>query len=305
MQGMFEWDDARFLLAVHRNCSLSAAARCLGVNQSTVGRRLRALDEALGIRAFVQTSDGFVLSPAGERLLAHATRMEDEAIALERQASGAAVGLTGTVRVTSADALSARIVAPLLAELHGRAPGLDLELIADTRTYSLSKREADVAVRTMRPREAQVVMRRICGFASSVYASKAYVEEHGRPREADLAKHPFIGVEDTSWNEARWLQKAAPGARVLLKTNSTLAQLAATLAGIGLGILPCYIGDPEPELVRLVAPDRGVVRELLVVCHKDLRHTPRIRICTDFLVDGLTCQADLFEGRRSFGARRA
>jgi DNA-binding transcriptional LysR family regulator len=294
---MFAWDDARFLLAVHRNASLSAAARQLGVNQSTVGRRLRALEESLKVRVFLQTPTGFVLSPAGERLLAHATRMEDEALALERAAQGEDARMTGTIRITSADALSALVVARLLVDLHERMPGVDFELIADTRTFSLSKREADLAIRTARPQEARVVMRRVCGFVSSVYASQRYVEQHGLPCQSELAAHPFVGVDDASWREAQWLEQAAPGARVVLKTNSTLAQLAATRAGMGLGIMPCYVGDPEPALVRVVAPEKGVVRDLLVVFHRDLQQTPRIRACADFMVKALAAQAAAFEGR--------
>jgi DNA-binding transcriptional LysR family regulator len=300
-EGMFAWDDARFLLAVHRCPSLSAAARQLGVNQSTVGRRLRALEAAVGVRILIQTPEGFVVSPAGDRLVAHATRMEDEALALERAAQGAESRLTGTVRVTSADTLSARVVAPLLAELHRRTPGLDFELIADTRTLSLSKREADMAIRTMRPKEARVIMRRICGFVSLAYASRGYLERHGRPRAGELAKHPFVGVEDPAWQEAVWLERVAPGARVVLKSNSTLAQLAATRAGIGLGILPCYVGDVEPDLVPVVTPEKGVHRELMLVLHQDLKETPRIRACADFLVERLSAQSAVFEGKARSG----
>jgi DNA-binding transcriptional LysR family regulator len=249
------------------------------------------------VRVFVETGGGFVASPIGERLLAHATRMEEEALALERAARGGDARLTGTVRITSADALSVRVIAPLLTQLHGRNPGLDLDLIADTRTYSLTKREADIGVRTMRPKEARVVMRRVSGFTSAIYASKGYVDCHGRIREADLVKHPFIGVEDASWQEAQWLARVAPGARLIFRTNSTLAQLVATRAGMGLGILPCYVGDFEPDLVRVVPPERGVQRELLVVFHRDLQKTPRIRACVDFLVEGLSAQAAAFEGR--------
>jgi len=298
---MFGWDDARFLLAVHRCSSLSAAARTLGVNQSTVGRRLRALEEALGVRLFLETSDGFVASPLGERLIGHAARMEDEALALERAATGADSRLSGSVRITSADTLSVRVIAPLLAGLHQRFPGLDFELVADTRTYSLTKREADIGIRTARPKEARVVMRRICAFASTLYASPEYLERHGRPREGELAKHTFIGVEDPSWQEARWLSRVAPGARVVLETNSTLAQLVATRAGMGLGILPCYVGDAEADLVRVLPPDKGVVRELVVVFHRDLRDTPRIRACADYLVESLLAQAAVFEGKSRKG----
>jgi DNA-binding transcriptional LysR family regulator len=297
VHGMFTWDDARVMLAVQRTGSLSAAGRELGVNQSTVGRRLHALDEALGVKVFLQTAEGYLLSPAGERLLSHARKMEDDAFALERAASGADAGLTGPVCVTGPDALSARVLAPLLVELHGKLPRVDFELLADNRTLSLSRREADMAVRTARPREASVVMRRLCGFASAVYASRGYVERCGLPRERDLGRHPFVGVEDAAWEENRWLARVAPKARVVFKTNSTLSQLGPTLQGLGLGLLPCYVADPEPELVRVVPPERCVMRELWLVLHKDLQYTPRVRACADFLFASLTARAAAFEGR--------
>lgn len=294
---MFSWDDARFLLAVHRHASLSAAARHLGVNQSTVSRRLRALEEELGARLFVETSQGFTASPLGEGVLGHAARMEDEALALERTARAGDVRITGLVRVTSADTLSVRIVAPILVELHERHPGLDIELLADTRTLSLTKREADIGVRTMRPSEARIVMRRICGLHSTLYASRAYVKAHGRPKASEIAKHPIIGVADPAWQDARWVTRVAPGARVVLRSNHTLVQLEATLAGMGLGMLPCYVGDAEPELVRVLPPEEGVKRDLLLVVHRDLRDSPRIRVCVDHLAEALTARAAIFEGR--------
>lgn len=297
MRGVFSWDDARYLLAVHRNSSLSAAAVQLGVNQSTVSRRLRALEEELGVRVFVETAKGFVASPLGESLIDHATRMEESALALERVARGGDARFTGTVRLTSADTLSVRVVAPLLADLHARYPGLDLELLADTRTFSLTRREADIAIRTMKPEEARLLMRRICGFHSTLYASRSYVDAHGKPTEAEVARHPIIGVEDPAWQESVWLARVAPGARVVLKTNSTLVQLAATRAGMGLGILPCYVGDPEPDLVRVLTPEQGVKRDLLLVLHRDLRDAPRIRVCADYFAEALATRSAEFEGR--------
>jgi DNA-binding transcriptional LysR family regulator len=295
---MFEWDDARYFLAVHRTKTLSAAGRQLGVNQSTVSRRLRALEEALRARLFVQTADGYFLSPAGERLLARAARMEDEALALEREASGQEVQLTGPVRITGADAFSPRVVVPLLCELHRRVPGLDFELIADTRTLSLTKREADLAIRTARPKEPSLVLRRICGMASAVYASHAYIAAHGKPKRDDLARHVFISADDASWSESIWLAKHAPSARVVLKTNTTAAQLAAAKDGMGLGILPCYVADREEDLVRVIAPEHVVMRDLWLVMHKDLQHSARIRACADFLYEEIAKRAHELEGSR-------
>jgi DNA-binding transcriptional LysR family regulator len=290
---MFEWDDARYFLAVHRTGSLTAAGRQLGVNQSTVSRRMHALEEALGARLFLQTPDGYFLSPAGERLLPRAARMEDEALALEREATGQEARLTGPVRVTGADAFSARVLAPLLADFHARTPGIDVELIADTRTLSLTKREADLAVRTARPKEPSLVLRRICGLASAGYASTAY----GKVVKAgDLSSHPFLSAEDPTWSENLWLARVAPGARVVFKSNSTEAQLAATRKGIGIGILPCYVGDAEQGLVRVLGPHVVVTRDLWLVMHRDLQHSARIRACADFLAEAIAARAPEFEG---------
>ncbi len=302
---MFTWDDARYLLAIHRTRSLSSAGRRLGVNQSTVSRRLRALEDALGIRLFLQTPDGFLLSPAGERLLAHATRMEDEAIALEREASGEEARLTGTVRVTGPDALGARVVAPLLAALSERLPDVDFELVAENRTLSLTRREADMAVRTIRPREPHVVARKICPIASAVYASASYLQRHGQPRDGDWTSHRFISADEAMWAENLWLARTAPAARVVLKTNSTIAQLAATVAGMGLGILPCYLGDVEPGLVRIPASEPAVVRDIWLVIHRDLAHSPRIRACADHLVGAIGKKARDFAGRFAIRADAA
>ncbi len=294
---MFEWDDARYFLAVHRTRSLSEAGRRLEVNQSTVGRRLRALEGAIGAVLFVRTPDGYLLAPAGERLLARAERIEEAAFAFEREASGRQAQLSGTVRLTGPDALSARVLVPLLAELHARTPGIDFELVAENRTLSLSKREADMAIRTFAPREPALVARRLCELGSALYAAPAYVERRpiARAREGDLSGHEIIGVDDAGWAEAGWIRRAAPGARVVMKTNSTPVQLTATLAGLGIGILPCYIGDVEPGLLR-VRDERVIVRSVWIAIHRDLQHSGRIRACADLLTEGILARQAALAG---------
>jgi DNA-binding transcriptional LysR family regulator len=287
---MFEWDDARYFLAVHRTRSLSEAGRRLHVNQSTVGRRLRALEEALGAVLFVRTPDGYLLAPAGERLLPRAERVEDAALALEREASGREVSLSGTVRITGPDAFSVRILTPLLAELHRQTPGIDYELLAENRTLSLTKREADISVRTFRPKEPMLVARRICELGSALYAAPAYCAKQGKPHGDDYEGHAFIGPDDTSWSEGIWMSRCLAGARVILRTNSTPAQLAAALEGMGIAVLPCYIGDNEPGLLRMTA-ERVVVRHVWIAMHRDLQHAGRIRACADFLFGGINARA--------------
>jgi len=273
---------------------LSEAGRRLGVNQSTVGRRLRALEQSLDAVLFVHTPDGYFLAPAGERLLPRAERMEEAALALEREASGGQSTLTGTVRITGPDAFSARVIAPLLAELYLRAPGIDYELVAENRSLSLTKREADMAVRTFRSAEPSLVTRRLCELGSALYASRDYIAKRGRPRD-ELGSDVFIGVDEASWAEGVWLRRAWPNARVVFKTNATPAQIAATSAGMGIGILPCYIADGEPSLVRL-GPERVVVRHVWLALHRDLQHAGRVRTCADFLAERIIADAPRLAG---------
>ena len=291
---MFTWDDARCFLAVQRTRSLSEAGRRLGINQSTVGRRLRALEEALGAVLFVRTPDGYALAPAGERLVPHAERIEDAALAFEREASGRQSALTGTVRVTGPDAFSAHVLAPLLCELQARTPGIDVELVAENRTLSITKREADIAVRTFRPREPALVTRRLCDLGSMLYASKDYLAAHP-VKGGDLGQHVFVSVDDLSWAENVWLHRTWPSARIAFKTNSTPTQVAATLAGLGIGILPCYLADAEPALVR-VTEERILVRQIWIALHRDLQHAGRIRACADHLSAGIAADARRFAG---------
>jgi DNA-binding transcriptional LysR family regulator len=285
---MFEWDDARYFLAVHRSGSLSAAARQLGVNQSTVGRRLATLEEHLGAKVFVRTRDGYRIAPAGERLLPHAERMEDEAIAVEREVTGQETTLTGTVRITASDLFASRIITALLVELHARYPDIEIDLDTSSRVRSLTRREADIAVRVGGIAERGVAARKVGVFASAAYASKAYVEAHGRPRGDDWSGHDFVGfAQDYNFAESRWLEARASKGRVVFRAYATLAQLNATLAGIGIGMLPCYVGDAEADLVRLVPPSQFVRHTIYLIVHEDLRQAARIRACADFLAEGL------------------
>jgi DNA-binding transcriptional LysR family regulator len=302
---MFEWDDARHFLAIHRKGSLSAAARQLGVNQSTVGRRLLVLEERLGTKLFIRTRDGYRIGPAGERLLPHAERMEDEATAIAREITGQVTSLTGTVRVTSADLFGPRIVAPLLVRFHERYPDIELELDADYRRRSLSKREADMAVRVGGVPEGGLAVRKVGLLACTAYASRAYVERRGRPRDGAWDGHDFIAFSDpmTGLEESRWIEGRAARGRVVFRTFNTLAQVALAVAGLGVAILPCYAADEEPELVRLVPPSKAVVYPIWLAVHQDMRNAARIRACSDFLAEGLRAQSARLRGERAPASR--
>jgi DNA-binding transcriptional LysR family regulator len=286
---MFGWDDARFFLEIHRTGSLSAAGRKLRVNQSTVGRRLVALELALGARLFDRTPDGYLPTPAGEALLPRAERMEEEALAAARDVAGGEARLAGTVRLTSPEAFGSRFLTTRLADFHRRYPDITLELVADNRALSLSRREADVALRLSRPTQPLLVTRQVAEVGVTLYASEGYLASRGRPRLADLSGHDLIGFDETFQPEAevRWLAQHARGMRVVFKSNSQQAQLAAAEAGMGLALLSCYLADPVPGLVRVIPASKGVVRGLWLVLHRDLRHTVRVRALAEFLVEAL------------------
>jgi DNA-binding transcriptional LysR family regulator len=172
-------------------------------------------------------------------------------------------------------------------------------MIAENRIFNLTKREADMAVRIARPREPHVVVRKIGELANALYASKAYVAARGTPR-GDLAGHEVVAWDDTfsQIDEARWLATRGKGAKVALRTSSTIAQLHAATSGIGLAVLPCYLADPEPDLVRLPQPEACPLREIWLAVHPDVRHAARIRAASDFIVEAVKARSAELLGQR-------
>ena len=302
----FDWDDARYFLAVYRAGSLSGAARALRVMQSTVGRRLAALEEALGLRVFARTPEGYAVTADGERFLVHAERMEEETLALGRELTGQHTRLAGLVRITSSDGFGARVLTPIVAALRARHPEIDVELIADNRLLNLGRREADISVRFARPSESLVVGRRLIDFGQAVYASKDYLARRGRPTPPDFKGHDFIGLNLPGSNqpEELWIQQHAEPGRIVFSSNSTFAQFEATRAGVGLALLPCYLCDPEPELICLVPAEQAVMRSLWLVIHRDLQRSARVRACAEFIVAELTRREPLLSGRAGRRSRR-
>jgi len=192
---VFDWNDARYFLAISRLGSLSAAARHLRVQQSTVGRRLAALEAALAARLFERTPDGYVPTGAGEALVQRAERIEAEALAAERELAGREGRVAGSVRVTAPQAFGFGFVVPLLAKLHAEQPDVLVELVADNSALNLSRREADLALRIGRPLQPHLVMRKLSDIADGLYASRAYLERHGPVRADDLSRHAYVNFD--------------------------------------------------------------------------------------------------------------
>jgi DNA-binding transcriptional LysR family regulator len=290
MQGMIEWDDLRHLAALHRGGSLAGAARLLGVDATTVGRRLAALEERLQARLVDRTQGVLSLSAAGRRALAASERMEEQVLALEREVTGADARVEGVVRVTAGEALSAFVLVPALAPLQERHPALRLEVLADNRTYDLTRREADLGVRAYRPREPSLLARRLGALEYGLFAAPAYLVARRAPRRlADLAGHRFVAFESRLDDapEARWLRRHVPAPDLALRSNSTHALLAACAAGYGLLATAVAFGGRVPGLVRVLPSAALPEREVWAALHPDLRGAARVSAVVERLAQAL------------------
>ena len=294
-----QWDDFRLVLALGRGGSLVAAAQLLAIDRSTVFRRLDTLEAQLGVRLFERLGGPWQPTAAGEAMLGAAERIEQEAIAAERAVSGRDARLQGKLRVTSSETLAFRLLTRHLASFRVAHPGIVVELVIENRVLSLTKREADVALRATRPGQGDLWGRKIADVAWTAYGARDYAARRGLPRNAaELGEHDLIGWDEPSQQvrAAEFLAETTPGGAVVYRSNSLVNQLVAAREGMGLALLPCYLGDPEPALVRAFAPLQELSRELWLVTHADLKRTARIRAFFDVVGEGLGREKSLLEG---------
>lgn len=300
---MNDWNELRLVLAVHRMRSLAAAAETLRVDHSTAFRRLKALESRLGVRLFERSTGGaYQATEAGERMAAAAERMEDEVLAMDRDITGRDHRPCGRLRVTSSETLAFSRLTCHLAAFRQAHPGIVVELTVDNRVLNLSRREADIALRPVRPKEGDLWGRRLANVAWALYAAPKYLDANGGAlsRTAELARHSLIGWEyaASGIRAAEWLARTAASEAFVYRTNSLVNQLVAARAGIGLALLPCYLGDGEAGVVRaLPAPVSDLEGELWIVAHADLKGTARVRAFFDVVGEGLARERELFEGR--------
>jgi DNA-binding transcriptional LysR family regulator len=274
-----DWGHLRFFLELVRTGSHARAAKRMGVDRNTVARRVAALEAELGLALFERGPQGWSQTPAGQELAELAGRVEEDVLALSRHVDARDPALRGTARLTTVPHLATHLLPPALPALRRRHPELVLEVVADARAFDLSRREADLAVRLGRPRDSGLVARRLSQLAFAFYA--AATTEAGGRGAVDFRVDPFLGDEADLLQE-RWLDKLAPGRRVVYRCNSTTSLLEAARQGLGVVLLPCYIGDADPALRRLDAPE-PVPYEIWLLVHGDLRRTPRIRAVIDWL----------------------
>lgn len=290
------WDDLRYLLAVARHGSLSAAARVLGVNHSTVLRRVTALEQTMGARLFDKLPGGYVLTAAGDEVRRVALRMEEELAAANRLLSGRDTQLRGTVRVTTVDIIALHVLPRHLAAFHDRYPDLCVDLMTAEASLSLTRREADVAIRSTNHPPDTLIGRAVSELAFAVYGAESYLARTGAT--GDEAAHRWVDLDESFAHTGigQWLKRTHPQARVVQRVNSVALAIEAVRAGAGLGLLPCGLAGRDPGLRRLGPPVPGVGSTLWLLTHQDLRHMGRVRAFLDFMAAAFADERPLLEG---------
>ncbi|TDF62612.1 LysR family transcriptional regulator [Cupriavidus sp. L7L] len=281
------WDDARVFLALYREGTLRAAARSLDVDQATVGRRLAALEGVVGATLFLRTSGGYVLTAAGESVLDAAQRMEQSANDFQRLTQGLDDRLAGEVRITTTDSLAMDFLMPALEGLRARYPDVVVQIHASTQMLNLARREADIAIRTVRPDNPDLIARRLAQWPMGLYASSGYLRAHGKPEPGTaFAGHDLVVYQPYVLASRAPTLAGEPisGGRIVASVNSSLMVRTAIKAGLGVGEIPVYMGEAD-GLVRLWPQrSREAPYEVWLVTHKDLRHSARIRAAIDEIV---------------------
>lgn len=289
---MLDWNDLRYFLAVARTGSTLAAGRALRVSQTTVARRVVALEEALGLVLFERKQSGYALTEAAEALLDKAQAVEAAAEAFSAAAAAGSREISGIVRLTTLDIHAVTFLPPILRDLHAAYPSIRIELDTTEEVRDLAAGAADIALRSSgSPKGAGLVGRRVASDPWTIYCSRDYAARHRKPRSArDLRRHPFIGGGGEGvWRRySAWLKQQGLEDTVVIHQTSPTGLLAAVRAGAGLAVLPCFVADREGDLVRCVEPITDDRTGLWLITHERLRYAPRVRAVMDFLADRLT-----------------
>jgi DNA-binding transcriptional LysR family regulator len=289
------WDDFRYIKTIATTGTLAGAAAALGVNHSTVFRRLAQIEDRAGAPLFERGRGGYALTARGEEMARVAARMDDDILAFERRVAGQDMRPSGELRVTTNDTLLTDLLTELFADFRRAFPEIVLDIVVSNQSLNLSKRDADVAFRaTERPPDA-LVGRRLAGIAWAVYGPAALAKQKFDPAKDT---HLWIGFGDNlaSLSQFKWLKAHIPAERIVYKVNTVLGLTEAAAAGIGLALLPCFLADKVPSLARLTPPDAAPPGGLWLLTHADLRHTARVRAFMDFATDYVSRQRKAIEG---------
>lgn len=293
----FNWNDLRFFLAVARSRTISLAGRRTGTDHATVGRRITALEAALGLQLFERNPRGYNLTRHGEALLERAQAIETEAVRIEEAAAGEQQGLTGAIRISTPEGFGNFFLASRIGELAAAHPRLAVEMITIQQIVALSRREADIAVTMSLPPTGNFVHEHLTDYRLFIYASKAYLASAApiRSRE-DLGEHPFVGyIDDLIFTRAlNYLPEIRSNLRARLQNSSLHAQMSATVAGFGLCVLPAYVASTAPDLVAVLPQEISLVRSYWMVADAEMAETAQVRLTQRFMRSLLADAGDFF-----------
>ena len=299
-----DWDDGRMFLAVARAGQVLGASRTLGVNQATLSRRVASLEKALGAKLVVRRTHGCELTEAGVGLMESLERVEAEFLASQARLEGTAAAIAGTVRIGAPDRFGVAYLAPRLAGLADRHPNLRIQLVPVPRSFSLSRREADIAVLVGRPEKGRLRARKLTDYTLGLYASRGYLKKHPAPRgAAELAEHRLVGyVEDLIYAPGlNFARDFLRGWRSAIEISSAVGQLEAVRSGAGIGILHDYLARPERSLVP-VLPALRATRSYWLAIHENLHDVPRVRAAADFVTEAVRNDHRSFAAADTVGA---
>ncbi|KQS80898.1 LysR family transcriptional regulator [Rhizobium sp. Leaf384] len=290
------WDDVRMFLAVARTGQILAASKRVGVNHATLSRRVTALEEALKTRLLVRRTNGCELTAEGEVFLHAAERMETEMLAAQAHVGRVDTAVAGTVRIGAPDGFGVSFLAPRLGRLTARFPALRIQLVPVPRSFSLSQREADIAITLERPEQGRLVSSKLTDYTLGIYASETYLREHGAPETIEaLKRHPRIGyVEDLLWTASLdFTGEIMRNWDAGFEISSATGQTEAVRSGAGIGILHNYIARQHDELRRIL-PEATIRRAYWTTYHESARDLLRVRTVVDFLQELVAAETAIF-----------
>ncbi len=290
-----DWDDLRFVAALAREGSLLKTSALLGVDHTTVGRRVAAAERDLGVQIFLRTPGGYVLTREGEELVAPLRQVEDAVLALERGVQAQRESLEGSLRVTSPETFGVAYLAPRLARFGRQYPAVTIELRPSGEVLDLGRREAELAVRFFRTRHEGLVARHVGEVAHGLYASATYLSRRPIRGPGELNTHPLL--LPGSGPELTWLRQLVRGAKPSFVSDVSMVLAEAARADAGVALLPRYLGDATAGLVYLPMP-REPTEPIWLTVHKDLRRSPRVRVLLEFLVGAVRADRGLLTGTR-------
>lgn len=294
----FDWNDVRAFLAVARSGRLTAAAARLGVDHTTLSRRINGLEAAMKARLFDRSPSGYSLTEQGRRLVPIAEEMERLALGAEDAVGGSAATVEGTVRIGSPEGFGSYFLAPRAARLKQRHPDLTVQLVAASAVFSLAKRDADIVVSVSRPPAGRLTVSRLTDYDLALYAAPAYLDGAAPIASvADLDGHRFVRYigDLLHFPELDFLQHVAPAGATSLESSNLVAQLRATLAGAGLCVLPAFLAGEQQGLVRVLADQVSLTRSLYLIVHQDLADLARVKAVVRFIRDEVQAARSTFQ----------